>query len=41
MEVTAWTQLGVHTKRMSHTLVLSQSEPDSMNSHPLHSRRSP
>jgi hypothetical protein len=26
MEVTSWTQLGVHTKRMFHTLLLSQSE---------------
>lgn len=26
MEVTSWTQLGVHTKRMFHTVLLSQSE---------------
>ena len=34
MEVTAWTQLGVHTKRMYHTHLLSrsESEADSMNS---------
>lgn len=42
MEVTSWTQLGIHTKRMFHWHALYyESIVNFLTPGPLHSRRSP
>ena len=40
MEVAAWTQLGIHTKRTIHNFELILTNRHTIIAHPAHSRRS-